>query len=95
LGDAKTVTNLYAPKAVRLDTQYGENQQGSSAIKYFAVKLFTWYHGVNLELLQSFGEGTTVIVKGGLYTIHVSDQAGQPCDIYVFIITEAIRGKDS
>ena len=91
-GDPKEVASLYDPNVIRQDALFGENQQGSSAVKEFATNFFSWYPGVSLELLQSFkldGTGMT----GGVYAVHVSDQTGKPCDVRAIILLEISRYK--
>jgi hypothetical protein len=93
-GDPGTVASLYAPKVVRQDTLFNENQHGISAVKKFATNFFNWYPGVSFELLQSFKLGGSKPVNtGGVYTIHVSDQAGKPCDVKSIIVLELSQDK--
>ncbi len=87
-GDVEKVANLYTPEATRLDTLFSEDQQGTTAIKEYATNFFTWYPGVNLSLLESFGEFTRVIKRGGEYSIHVSDLNGNPCDVKMVVVLE-------
>jgi hypothetical protein len=90
-GNPKTVASLYDPQAVRTDTLYGENEQGSTAIKEFAGSFFAWYPGVLLELQKSFAYNPLEI--GGVYAIHVSDQAGKPCDVRAIILLDLEKNK--
>ena len=93
-GDKETVASLYDPKVFRQDSLYGENQQGNSAIKEFATNFFAWYPGVRLELQQSFKQCCALPPKiGGEYAIHVSDQAGKPCDVRAIILLEVPHDK--
>jgi uncharacterized protein (TIGR02246 family) len=93
-GDPEAVASLYAPDVVRLDTLFGYNQQGSTAVKDFAANFFSWYPGVRLELLQSFKLfDSNPVMAGGVYAIHVSDQAGKPCDVRVIILLEISQDK--
>jgi hypothetical protein len=92
-GDPEEVASLYDPETVRSDSLYGESQQGSSTVKEFATKFFTWYPGVRLELLQSFGENPISIKNGGEYVFHVFDQAGQLCDVSAIILLEPSQDK--
>jgi len=91
-GDLETVADLYATDVVRQDTLYGENQQGSSAVNEFAAEFFAWYPGVRLELLQPFKLDETGMT-GGVYAIHVIDQAGKPCDVRAVILLELAEDK--
>ena len=91
-GDLATVADLYATDVVRQDTLYGENQQGSSAVNEFAAEFFAWYPGVRLELLQPFKLDETGMT-GGVYAIHVIDQAGKPCDVRAVILLELAEDK--
>ncbi len=89
-----TVASLYAPEVIRQDTLFNENQQGISAVKKFATNFFNWYPGVSFELLQSFKLGDSKPVNtGGVYSIHVSDQAGKPCDVKSIIVLELSQDK--
>jgi len=91
-GDLQTIASLYATDVVRQDTLYKENQQGSSAVKEFAAQFFAWYPGVRLELLQPFKLDETGMT-GGVYAIHVTDQAGMPCDVRAVILLELAEEK--
>lgn len=91
-GDLETVTSLYATDVVRQDSLYREIQQGSSAVKEFAADFFAWYPGVRLELLQSFKLDESRMT-GGVYAIHVTDQAGKPCDVRAVILLELSENK--
>ncbi len=93
-GDVQRVAGLYASAAVRLDTLFGENQEGSSAVQDYAEKFFAWYPGVRLELLETFAEGPIPVKRGGVYAIHVQDSAGKPCDIKALIVMEADESKE-
>ena len=93
-GDPEAVASLYDPKVVRTDSLFGENQQGSSAVKEFATNFFSWYPSVRLELLKSFGLGfSNPLITGGVYAIHIIDQAGQPCDVRAVILLESSQDK--
>jgi SnoaL-like domain len=88
-GDPGTVSSLYSKEVVRQDTLFRENQQGSAAVKDFSVDFFNWYPGVRMELLQSFMLAESEPIKmGGVYAIHVSDQAGKPCNVNAVILLE-------
>jgi len=92
--DPEAVASLYDPKVVRIDSLFGENQQGSSAVKEFATNFFSWYPSVRLELLKSFGLGfSNPLITGGVYAIHIIDQAGQPCDVRAVILLESSQDK--
>jgi outer membrane murein-binding lipoprotein Lpp len=87
--DPEAVASLYDPKVVRIDSLFGENQQGSTAVKEFATDYFAWYPGVRLELLKSFELYQSYPVRiGGVYAIHVSDKAGQSCDVSAIILLD-------
>ena len=90
-GDPEAVVNLYTPYVVRQDTLFGYDQQRSTAVKEFAADFFAWYPGVRLELLDSLLWSVKDI--GGVYSIHVSDQAGKPCDVRAIILIELLRDK--
>lgn len=93
-GDSEKVTSLYDPQVVRQDTLFGENQQGSTAVKEYATNFFAWYPGVRLELLKSFELADSApIMVGGVYAIHVSDQAGKPCDVHAIILLKSSQNK--
>jgi hypothetical protein len=93
-GDPEAVASLYDSKVVRKDTLFGEDQQGSSAIKEFATKFFTWYPGVRLELIKSFGLAySNPLMTGGEYAIHVIDRAGKPCDVHAIVLLESSQDK--
>jgi ketosteroid isomerase-like protein len=93
-GDAEKVASLYNPQVVRQDTLFGENQQGSTAVKEFATNFFAWYPGVRLELLKSFELFLSdPVMEGGVYAIHVSDKAGKPCDVRAIILLEVPQDK--
>jgi ketosteroid isomerase-like protein len=94
-GDAQTVADLYNTDAVREDSLFGENQQGSSAMKDFAADFVNKYPGISLELLQSFGETGEVKTLGGVYAMHVTDQNSKPCDVQALIVLEPNNGKIS
>ncbi len=88
-GDPGTVASLYSAEVVRQDTLFRENQQGSSAITAYAASFFNWYPGVQMELLQSFMLAESKPIEiGGVYAIHVSDQAGKPCDVNAVILLD-------
>jgi hypothetical protein len=87
-GDAQTVAALYNTDAVREDTLFGENQQGSAAVKEFATDFFNKYPDISLELIQPIGENGEPITLGGVYAMHVTDQNGKPCDIQALIVLE-------
>jgi hypothetical protein len=87
-GDPEVVANLYTPQGVRQDPLFEEYQKGSSAVKEFAAKFFTWYPGVRMDLLQSFGEIPADKKIGGVYAIHISNQYGIPCDVLALILLE-------
>jgi hypothetical protein len=90
-GDPKTVANMYSPYVERQDTLFGYDQQNSNAVKEFAADFFAWYPGVRLELLDSFKlRNSTPTFIGGMYAIHVTDQAGKPCDVHAIILLETI-----
>jgi ketosteroid isomerase-like protein len=93
-GDAEPVANLYDPQAVRQDTLFGENQQGSTAVKEYATNFFAWYPGVRLELLNSFELlYSHPVMVGGVYAIHATDQAGKPCDVHTIVLLESSQDK--
>jgi ketosteroid isomerase-like protein len=93
-GDPQAVASLYAPQAVRQDTLFRENQTGSPAVKDYAAKFFSWYPGVRLELLESFELATSDPLKtGGVFVIHASDRAGQPCDVRAIIVLDTSEAK--
>jgi hypothetical protein len=93
-GNPEAVASLYDPKVVRTDSLFEENQQGSSAVKEFATTFFAWYPGVRLELLKSFELYTSSPLRtGGVYAIHVTDQAGKPCDVRAIILLESSQDK--
>jgi ketosteroid isomerase-like protein len=94
-GDAQTVAALYNADAVREDTLFGENQQGSTAVKEFAADFFNKHPGISLELIQPIGENGEVKTLGGVYAMHVTDQNGKPCDIKALIVLEPDNGKIS
>jgi len=83
-GEPEAVGSLYESQAVRSDSLFGETEQGSTAIKEFAANFFTWYPGVSIELQKSIQLGPQYV--GGVYEIHVSDQAGQPCVVRTIIL---------
>ncbi len=93
-GDPEAVAGLYVPESVRQDSIFKEKQQGISAIKDFATSFFTWYPGVSLELFQTFKLGDSdPVVSGGVYAIHVADQAGKPCAVRAIILLETSQKK--
>jgi nuclear transport factor 2 (NTF2) superfamily protein len=93
-GDPQAVASLYTPETVRKDTLFKENQEGSSAIKEFATDFFSWYPGVHLELLKPFELlNSYPVMTGGVFAIHVTDQAGQPCDVHAIILLESKQDK--
>jgi SnoaL-like domain len=93
-GNPGTVTSLYSTEVIRQDTLFHENQQGSLAIEEFATHFFNWYPGVRMEFLKSFMLAESKPIKmGGVYAIHVSDQAGQPCAVNAVILLEIAEGK--
>lgn len=93
-GDPETVANLYAINAVRQDALFGYDQQGSPAIKEFAANFFAWYPSLRLELLKSFEFLYSYpVMVGGVYAIHVSDQAGKPCDVHAIILLKSSQNK--
>jgi ketosteroid isomerase-like protein len=87
-GDSEAVASLYTPEAIRQDTLYSEKQQGNSAIKAFATHFFAWYPGVHMTLLETFGEFPSVIKRGGIYTVSVSNSSGQPCNVNMLVLLE-------
>jgi hypothetical protein len=89
-GDSQEVADLYAPEAVLHDSLFGPDLTGPAAIQEFAAQFFTWYPGVSFtrQIWFQLGESRPVKV-GGVYTIHVLDQAGDPCDIQAIILLEA------
>jgi hypothetical protein len=93
-GNPGTVASLYSAEVVRQDTLFRENQQGSSAVKEFATNYFSWYPGVRMEFLQSFMLAESKPIKmGGVFAIHVSDQAGKPCAVNAVILVELSQDK--
>ncbi len=90
-GDPETVASLYDPNIVRQDTLFGENQQGSTAVKEYANNYFAWYPGVRLELQDSLQWSSKDL--GGVYAIHVIDRAGRPCDVRAIILLESSQDK--
>jgi ketosteroid isomerase-like protein len=90
-GDPEAVANLYAPDVVRQDTLFGYDLQRSSAIKEFTKTFFAWYPGVRLELHDSLKWSARDL--GSLYSIHVSDQTGKPCDVRAIILLESSQDK--
>jgi len=47
-----------------------------------------------MELLQSFMLAESKPIKiGGVYAIHVSDKAGQPCDVSAIILLDTSQDK--
>jgi ketosteroid isomerase-like protein len=87
-GDSEAVASLYNLKVARIDSLFGENQQGSAAVKEFAAHFFAWYPGIHLTLLEAFGEFPSVIKRGGIYTVSVSDPSGQPCIVNMLVLLE-------
>jgi hypothetical protein len=87
-GDAQAVTSLYSTDAVRKDNLFGEKQQDSAAIQEYAQKFFSWYPGIRLSLLQSFGEYPKLEKRGGVYALNVTDRAGKPCEVQGLILLE-------
>ncbi len=93
-GNPETVAGLYDTKSVRQDSIFNEKQQGVSAVKEFAASFFTWYAGIRLEVLQTFKLGNSYpAVLGGVYAIHLTDQAGKPCAVRAIILLEAYPEK--
>jgi ketosteroid isomerase-like protein len=87
-GDPQTVSDLYAEGAIRQDSLFGESLQGNQAINQYASDFFSWYPGVRLTLLNSFGELPKEIKRGGVYSVQVSDQSGKPCEVKMLVVLE-------
>jgi uncharacterized protein (TIGR02246 family) len=92
-GDAQAVANLYNTEAVRQDTLFGEDLQGREAVKNYASDFFTWYPGVKLETLSTFGAPGKITTLGGTYAIHTTDKNGKPCDVKTAIVIETKENK--
>ncbi len=90
-GDPETVASLYDPKVVRTDSLFEKSQQGISAVKELVTNFFTWYPGVRLDLEDSLQWSDKD--QGGVYAIHVTDQAGKPCDVRAIILLESFQNK--
>jgi hypothetical protein len=83
-GEPEEVGSLYDPQAVRIDTLFGETEQGSPAIKEFAANFFAWYPDISIGLQKTIRLGRQHI--GGVYEIRISDQVGQPCVVRAIIL---------
>ena len=92
-GDTQAVANLYNPEAVRQDALFGEDLQGSEAVKNYASDFFTGYPGVKLESLSTFGAPGKITTLGGIYAIHTTDGNGKPCDVKTAIVIETKENK--
>jgi ketosteroid isomerase-like protein len=93
-GDPSTVNDLYDDNAIREDTIFGEQQEGSTAITSFAKSFFNWYPGVQWTLHQVFGEwaGESPTI-GGTFSIKATDSTNQPCEVLVAVLLQAYEGK--
>jgi ketosteroid isomerase-like protein len=88
-GKVQAVTQLYANDAVREDMVFMERQEGQRAITTFAKSFFGWYPGAQWNISLEFGEGIgDAPITGGLYTIKVNDQNGQPCEVKMAILLQ-------
>jgi hypothetical protein len=85
-GKPEEVAGLYDPDIIRQDTLFVENQKGEAAVKEFAENFFSWYPYVNFELGEVFElAGGLPLRSAGLYTVHIKDPSGQPCEIKAII----------
>ncbi len=88
-GDATAVGQLYTSDAVREDMLFMERQEGQKAIAAFARTFFSWYPGVQWNISLEFGEGRgDTPITGGLYTINITDLAGQPCKVKMAVLLQ-------
>jgi len=84
--DPTTVAALYAEDGVKEDTLFGETSTGRAAIESFAANFFAWYPGAKWTLLEPFSEQTPGIMKGGIYSIQVTDSSGNPCEVRAAVL---------
>jgi len=86
-GQTQAVAQLYSNDAVREDMVFMERQEGQKAIATFAKSFFGWYPGAQWNISLEFGEGRgEAPITGGLYSIKVTDQNGQPCEVKVAVL---------
>ena len=88
-GKVKAVAQLYSDEAVREDMVFMERQEGQKAIETFAKSFFGWYPGAQWHISLVFGEGRgDAPITGGLYSVKVNDQNGQPCEVKVAVLLQ-------
>jgi ketosteroid isomerase-like protein len=92
-GNPQMVADLYTPDTIRQDSLFGEDLQGSTAVKEYATKFFNWYPDVKYEILEPFGESGSTKTMGAIYAIHTSDKDGNPCDVKTAILFEISQKK--
>ena len=95
-GDPKSVAEMYANDAVRHDSLFEENQQGTKAIKDFAESFFTTYPDVQWTSNETFGEKPVEDkpqAVGSSFKIEVTNPSGIPCDLEAVVLLYVLEGK--